>query len=258
MLFAFGAMASPMIAQQINAAAGMQAVFYAFGGFALLWAAFMGVAFRKNMVSAMVVRRESLRERIKNLASFYRLPGMAEVTIIAVLMSCWQCSAMMYTSSMVAQVRGNEADGALALTVLFSGIMLSRLIYARFASRFSAGRMLGFSNLLGAALWVAAMLVPAVVPKIALIGLSAFMCGNNFPVDISAACRIAPANTAAGAGTVILGSYIAMFAFMPAIGALADAVGLGRAMIATAVPLLALFPFALGLHKKMRAAQGVF
>jgi fucose permease len=254
MLFAFGAMVSPVIAQQVNAAAGMQTVFYAFGGFALIWAVYMVVAFRKNMRSGLVVRRESLRERMKSLAGFYRLPGMAQVFIIAVLMSCWQCSAMLYTSSMVAKVSGNEADVALALTVFFAGVMVSRLIYARFASRFSAGRMLGFSNLIGAALWLAAMLVPGVVLKIVLIGLSAFMCGNNFPVNISAACRIAPAHTAAAAGTVMLGSYVAIFAFVPAIGALADASDLGSAMIFAAVPLVLLFPFALRLHKKMQTA----
>ncbi|MGI5918368.1 MAG: MFS transporter [Christensenellales bacterium] len=255
MLFAFGAMVSPVVAQQINAAAGMNAVFYAFGGFALIWAVYMAVAFRKNMRSGLVVRRESLRQRIKSLAGFYRLPGMAQVFVIAVLMSCWQASAMLYTSSMVAKVSGNGADGALALTVFFAGVMLSRLIYSRFASRFSAGLMLGFSNLTGAALWLAAMLVPGVVPKIVLIGLSAFMCGNNFPVNISAACGIAPSHTAAAAGTVMLGSFVATFAFVPAIGALADASDLGSALAVAAVPLVVLFPFALRLHKKVYAAK---
>ncbi len=254
MLFAFGAMVSPVVAQQVNAAAGMQAVFFAFGGFALIWAVYMAVAFRKNIKSGLVVRRESLRERIKSLVGFYRLPGMAQVFVIAVLMSCWQCSAMLYTSSMVARVSGNEADGALALTVFFAGVMVSRLIYSPFASRFSAGLMLGFSNLVGAAFWLAAMLVPGVVPKIVLIGISAFLCGNNFPVNISAACRIAPTHTAAASGTVILGNYVAMFVFVPAIGALADASDLGSALAVAAVPLAALFPFALRLHKKVYAA----
>jgi len=253
MLLAFGAMVSPVVAQKIDAAAGMQAVFLAFGGFALIWAAFMAAAFRKNMRSGLAVRRESLRERIKSLAGFYRLPGMPQVFAIAVLMCCWQASAMLYTSSMVAAISSKE-EGALALTVFFAGFMLSRLIYSRFASRFSAGLMLGFSNLAGAALWLAAMLVPDVVPKIVLIGLSAFMCGNNFPVNVAAACRIAPAYTAAAAGTVMLGSSIATFVFVPAIGALADASSLGSAMIAAAVPLVALFPFAMSLHKKVYAA----
>jgi fucose permease len=253
-LFALGAMVSPVIAQQINAAAGIKAVFYSFGGFALLWAVYMGVAFRKNMKSGLVVRRESLRERAKSLAGFFRLPGMAQVIIISVLLSCWQGSAMLYTSSMVAGVSGNEADGALALTVFFAGVMLSRLIYARFASRVSAGRMLGISNLMGAFCWLAAMLVPGVVPKIVLIGLAAFMCGNNYPVVISAACNIAPAHTAAAAGTVMLGSNVAVIALVPVIGALADATSLGSAMMVAAVPLAAIFPFGLMLHNKMHTA----
>jgi fucose permease len=255
MLFALGATASPFIAQQLNAAIGLAGTFYAFGGFALLWAAFLVFAFRQDMGRRLIVRRESFRARLRSVAAVYRLPGMVEVGIVSALMSIWQIAAMLYTSSMAAQASGREEDGALALTVLFSGVMLSRLIYTRFASRVSPGRMLAYSNLAGAVAWTAAMLVPGVGLKIALVGVTALLCGNNFPVDISAACRIAPGDTAAASGTVIFGSYIASFAFMPAIGALADAVGLGQALIGAAVPLLALFPFALSLHKKMRAAK---
>jgi hypothetical protein len=60
-----------------------------------------------------------------------------------------------------------------------------------------------------------------------------------------------PTNTAAASGFVNLGYYIAIFAFIPAIGALGDAAGLDKALLFAAVPLLFIIPAALVLHRRM-------
>ena len=254
-LFAFGAVVSPLIAQQIHKTTGISGTFFVMGGFALVWALYSVIVFRNSVKQKYIKSKISFSSRMKEMISVYKKPGMIEVGVIAILFSCWQLTAMLYTSSMISGLSGSQADGALALSVLFIGMMISRLIYTRFSTRFSEGLVLAVGNFLGMVAWVIAILVPGLVLKIVLIGVTSFFCGNNFPVGIMAACKIAPQNTAAASGTVILGSYIALFFFTPSIGALADSMGLNNAMIFSAVPLLLLVPVALLLYKKMKTAK---
>jgi len=142
--------------------------------------------------------------------------------------------------------------GAFALSLLFLGMMTARLIYARFADKFSKGRVLMLTNAFGVLAWAAVFFVPDITFKYLFVVFAAMACGNNFPVTFSAACRLVPHNTAAASGFVNLGYYIAIFVFIPIVGALGDSIGLGNALLLCGIALLLLLPMAYMLHRRMR------
>lgn len=76
------------------------------------------------------------------------------------------------------------------------GMMLSRFLFSRIADRFSQGHVIAITCFMGAIIWIIAMLVNGITLKIVLVGVSAFFCGNNFPIIFSKACKLAPKKTA--------------------------------------------------------------
>lgn len=252
MIFSLGAVIAPLLSQSVYAVYGLQGVFFLFGGFALCWAVYSVYAFSPQMKKKMINERFSLKERFDSMVSVFKKPGIKTIFLIAFLISAWQLTAIYYISSFFTNINGNAVDGAIALSVLFFGMMVSRLLYTKIADRFSKGRVLLITNALGFLVWLSVFVVPGTVAKIALVGLSALFCGNNFPIIFSSACKIAPKNTATASGIVSLGYYIAVFAFIPVIGSLGDAIGLQYALLGSGLPLLVMIPAAYVLHKKMR------
>lgn len=251
-IFSLGAVLAPVISNAIYADSGMSGVFFIMGGFALFWALYSVAVFKNDVRQKLVKEKIHLKSRFKEMIKVLKNPGMKQISIIAVLASCWQLTAMYYVSSLFFGLTGNITDGAYALSVLFLGMMVSRLLYSKFANRYSPGRMLAIECLIGAVFWIAAIFVNDVLVKTILIGVSAFFCGNNFPITFSTACRLSPKNTATALGATYFGYYLALFVFVPVIGVIGEAIGLNNALYFAALPLFMLIPAAIRLHRKMK------
>ncbi len=251
-IFSFAAVLAPVVSNAIFADYGIMGVFFIMGGFALIWAAYSVIVFKNDVRQKLIKEKINIKSRFAEMIKVLKNPGMKHINIIAVLISCWQLTAMYYVSSLFSSITGNVSDGAYALSVLYLGMMLSRLIYSKFADRFSPGRVLAIECFIGALFWIAAILTGDILAKTVLIGISAFFCGNNFPITFSTACNLSPNNKATALGGTFFGYYLALFVFIPIIGAIGEAIELNNALYFAALPLFALIPFALGLHKKMK------
>ena len=221
----------------------------------MCWAIYATVVFRKDIGKSVTVQKHSFSDRFIEAKNVFLKPGMKQMFIISILISAWQLGAIYNVSSFIRQLGGSADSGALALSVLFGGMMVSRLLYSRIADRFPPGRVMMITNLLGALAWAGVFIVDGFVGKIALIGMTAFFCANNMPISFASACKIAPDNSATASGFIILGYYIAIFTFIPVIGALGDAMGLGNAFVFAGVPLLLVVPIAYWLNKHITVRE---
>lgn len=255
MLFSFGSVIAPVLSQAIFPSVGLLGVFLIFGGFALCWAVFAVFAFSSHMKTPLVTGSFSFGPRFREAVDVLKKPGMGIVFVISILITAWQLTAIYYISTYITGLTGNAMDGALALSLLFLGMMVSRLTFARFADRFPKGRVLLVTNLVGLLAWVGVFLFPGLIAKYVFIVLTAMACGSNFPVTFSAACRLVPENTAAASSYVNLGYYIAIFTVIPLVGTLGDALGLDTALFFCALPLLLILPAALLLNRRMPLEQ---
>jgi len=255
MLFSFGSVIAPVVSQAIFPSVGLLGVFLIFGGFALCWAVFAVLAFSSYMKTPLVTGSLSFGPRFREAVAVLKMPGMGIVFVISILITAWQLSAIYYISTYIAGLTGNAMDGAIALSLLFLGMMISRLIFARFADKFSKGIVLLVTNLAGLLAWAAVFLLPGLTAKYVLLVLSAMACGSNFPITFSAACRLVPKNTAAASSYVNLGYYIAIFTMIPLVGTLGDALELGTALFLCTLPLLIMLPMSWWLHRRMKAAS---
>lgn len=252
MLFSLGAVLAPILCQTVYSASGLQSVFYIFGGFALCWAIYAVFAFPAHMKQSFVKEKFSFQKQLRLVKNVFKTPGMKVVFVISIMISAWQLTAIYYISSAFSSINNDAMDGALALSILFLGMMVSRLLYTKVADRYSKGHVLMLTNFLGLLAWICVFIVPGITLKTVFVGISALFCGNNFPITFSSACRLATNNTATASGFVTLGYYIATFTFLPIIGAIGDAMGLQNALVFCAVPLLIIIPAGYVLHQKMQ------
>lgn len=251
MLFSLGAVVTPLLSQAIYPTCGLKGVFFIFGSFALLWAVYTVFALNEKMKRKLVQRRLSFRDQYRSAISVFKISGMKLVFVISIMISAWQLAVIYYISSYFTGISGDPMNGAAALSVLFLGMMVSRLSYSKFADRFSKGRVLMITNAFGVFAWLAMFIFPGIIVKIVMVGLTALMCGNNFPITFSSACRIAPEHTATASSIVILGYYIAVLLFVPIIGYLGDVINLENALLFCALPLIIIVPTAFVLHKRI-------
>ena len=251
MLFSLCAGITPFVAQALYETGGLSGTFYAIGLFGLCWAVYSAFVFKKTMRIKPAAASLSFSQRFAEAKKVFLKRGMKQVFIIAILISAWQLSALYYMSSYFTQLTGDAQQGAVALSVLFFSMMISRLIYSRFADKLSPGRVMMITSLLGMLAWIAIFVTDSMIAKTVFAGLSAFFCANSIPLMFATACKIAPENAASATAFAIFGYYIATFSFVPSIGALGDAIGLDRAFIFACVPLLFIVPAGYLLHKRM-------
>lgn len=251
MIFSFGSVLAPIISQMIESAYGLPGVFIILGGFALCWAVYSLFAFRSKANNKPDIEKISSKERLKEAIKVFKIQGIKQIFFISIMITSWQLSVIYYLSSYISELNQSAREGAIALSVLFLGMMISRLIYTRIADKYAPGMVLMISNFLGMLTWLGVFIVQGFLIKIIMVGLSAMFCANNFPIAFSSACKLAPKNTAAASGFVTLGYYIAMFVFIPIIGTLGDVIGLNKALVFAVIPLMIIIPAAYFLHRKM-------
>ncbi len=254
MLFSLGSVIAPIASYALYIGFGLMGVFLVLGGVSILFAVYGAFAFRQGLRKKMLSDRISVRYRWQELKKVLDKPGMKGIAFVSFMVSAWQVAATYCTASYGANVEGVDSHGATALSVLFLGMMVARLLYARIATRFSQIKVLTMGCALGFAAWIAMILVQDITIKIVLIGVSALCCGNNVPITYVVGCKIAPENSAAAAGIISFGYYFALFVFVPVVGLIGDSIGLGNALMIAALPLILLFPFTRDLYKKLQKA----
>jgi fucose permease len=251
MLFSLFSIIAPIIAQMIYGFGGLEGVFLVIGGFGLGWAVFALVIFRRQMFGVSTIQKQTFKNNLVTAKNVFLKPGMNQILFLSVMISAWQLGSIYYVSSYIRSLGGTAHEGAIALSVLFGGMMLSRLLYSRIADKFRPGHVLMLTNLLGVLAWAGLIIAQGIAAKTIMMGMTAFFCANNFPIVFLSTCRIAPQNSASASGFVILGYYVATFAFVPIIGALGDALGLGNAFLFIGAPLLLVPAAAYMLQKRM-------
>ena len=255
MLFSLGAVIGPIISFALYTRVGLSGVFYVIGGIMLVWSIFAAVSFKENLGQKLIQDKMNIKYRLQQMVSVFKRPGMKEIAIIAFLVCAWQQTVTYYISSVFSAASGLDADGARALSVFFLGMMVSRLLYAKSANKYSQGLVLVFGCILGFGAWMVSMSATDMIVKTVLLGVSALFCGNNLPICFTVACKISPNNTATATGIVIFAYFLSVFILLPVVGTLGESIGLGTALAATGISLLLLLPFALVLHKKMKAPK---
>lgn len=250
MVYSFGAVITPILSQFLYLRYSLAGVFLAFGGFAFASVLYAIFSFRKQALVKLKPEKVSMKLRVAEAKSVMRKKGMKIVIIIVIMVSAWQMGAVYYMSSYFSDISGSANYGAAALSIYFLSMMISRLFYSRIAGKYSKGKVLMVTNLVGVGFWIAMFFVPGVYAKIALAGLNGFVCSNNFPILFSSAFDIAPNNKASATGFVMLGYYIALLAFLPLVGFLGDAYGLQYSLAVVTIPMLLTALFARMLHKK--------
>ncbi|OGO59421.1 MAG: hypothetical protein A2V85_08895 [Chloroflexi bacterium RBG_16_72_14] len=124
---------------------------------------------------------------------------------------------------------------SLALTMFWGGIAVGRGIVARFGARLDPVRTAMLAVLAGAALQAAAVLAPDPWLSIALFGMAGIAFGPVYPLIVAAAGTRMPDRTATVSSTLAFAAVAGVVVYSPAMGAISVGVGIGVAMLGTAV-----------------------
>lgn len=229
--------------QALWAAAGAAGPYFAFYlgneyppvfiGLGIVMAA-SGIAFalglKNELREALVQQRENfgaLGKLIRTLAK----KGMLLVTMASFFNSFVQVSLIFFISSYVQSAGGNQYDAAFALSMIFVGLLIGRLVYARLAHRLPIRTIMMASNALAFAAFAGMLLCPGLLWAGLLAGLGGIGAAPNFPALIVEACGIVPDDTASGSALVFLGYTLASFVAPPVVGAIGDTAGLQIALL---------------------------
>ena len=122
--------------------------------FMLICAFYAGTIFRYKIGNNRFAKKVMLKNNVEKVLKTLRIKEIQHIFITAVLVTSWQLSAIYYISSYVKEINENNMQGALALSILFFGMMVSRLIFSKYADRFEPKKVLIISNLIGAFVWL--------------------------------------------------------------------------------------------------------
>ena len=255
MMFSVGAVITPLLSQYIYTRSGLKGVFIVLGAFVMLSVVYAFFAYAKQAAIKPAKRHLTIWQRVVDAVGIFKNPGMVTVFILAILIASAQLSMVYYVSSYFSQLGGSANYGAAALSVLFFCMLASRLVYSRIASRFSKGAVLAATNTAAFLSWGIMFFVPGAIAKIVLLGLGSLFIANNFPTVYSCAIDAAPDSRASAAGTVVLGYYIAVLAFLPAAGALGEAFGLKIAIASALAPIIGIVIIGVILKRREKLAK---
>jgi MFS family permease len=160
-----------------------------------------------------------------------RKKGVPLVTLTSFFNSFVQLSMVFFLSSYVLSVGGSPLDAAFALSMMFVGLLIGRIVYARLAHRLSPRVILMVSNALAFTAYAGMLLCPNLLGAGILAALGGIGAAPNFPALVVEACVAVPDDTASGTSLVFLGYTLACFIAPPIVGALGDAFGLQTALL---------------------------
>jgi fucose permease len=158
------------------------------------------------------------------------------LVLLAVAIGCYVASEVGASDWMIRFLDDLPVtEASLALTMLWGGMAVGRLAFARIGGRFEPVRAAAVAVMVGAAFQAAAVLVPDPRVSILLFGAVGVAFGPVYPLIVSAAGARLPDRTALVTSTLVFGSVVGAVAYSPAMGVISDAAGIGVAMLGTAV-----------------------
>ncbi len=228
--FSVAALAAPVIAAQLVAGGvPWQAVIAGSGGAWLV------------MTGALVVATPVVTHIASSGTGTARPSGWFRVVprylvLLAVAIGCYVASEVGASDWMIRFLDDLPVtEASLALTMLWGGMAVGRLAFARIAGRVEPVRAAAVAVMVGAAFQAAAVLVPDPRVSILLFGAVGVAFGPVYPLIVSAAGARMPDRTALVTSTLVFGSVVGAVGYSPAMGVISDAAGIGVAMLGTAV-----------------------
>jgi fucose permease len=157
---------------------------------------------------------------------------------------------------LVEDAAGASTDVAVALMAgYFGGVLVGRTLGSRLARRYEPARLLAVALAVSATGF--AVLWPSTAPALALLGLSllGIGLGNLFPMGVSVAVALAPAQAALASGRAVAVTSFAVLLAPLMVGTLADATSL-KAAIGVVPIMLALAAVGLALVRRAGTRAG--
>ena len=215
-----------------------------------------GAAFAFGLNRELRIPLIQQRENFGALGKLVRtlkLKGIGLLLVTSFFNSFVLISFNFFISSYILSIGGSNVGAAFALSMLFLGALLGRLVYAPLAHRIPVRTVMMLFNALSIAAFAGMVFCPDITGIGILAGIGGLGTAANFPALVVQACAIVPDDTAAGSSLIFLGFTLACFAAPPLIGAIGDAAGLKTAMLCAASLLTAVI--VLSSRIKPHAAQ---
>ncbi len=211
-------------------------------------AAVAGIVFALGLKHELRLRFIQQRNNfgaLDKLVRTVKMKGMGLLLALSVANAFVLVSISYFLSSYVVGIGGSNVDAAFALSMLYVGTLLTRLIYAPLSHRVPARTVMLAAN----AIAIAAFTALAFCTDVTGVGILACIGGIgtavNFPSTLVHACSLVPNDTASGSALVFLGFTLATFVAPPLIGAVGDAAGLQTAMLCATSLLLVVIALAI-------------
>ncbi len=198
---------------------------------------------KRELHQPFVQRRDNFGALGKMVRTL-KLKGMGLLLALSFSNAFVLVSFSYFISSYILSIGGSSLNAAFALSMLFVGTLLGRLIYAPLAHRISARTVMLAANALSAAAFAGIAFCTDVTAAGVLACIGGIGTAVNFPSTLVHACALVPNDTASGSALVFLGFTLATFAAPPLIGVIGDAAGLKTAMLCAASLLIAVIVLA--------------
>ncbi len=243
--------AGPFFAMLLGS--GYTPVFLGLGGFTALSAVIFFLGLRTEAAMPFMQKRHNFGGLGKLLRTLKR-KGLKLYLTAAILNAIVQVPMVYFISSYVTLIGGSALQSALALSALFFGTMLGRLVYARALHNAPAKKVLPYTSALALVAFAAMLLCTDPVLVCVLAGLGGVGLSMNFPAYLVGLCNLVPDDTAAASSLVFLGYTIACFAAPPLFGAIGDAIGLQASLLIATAMLIPLILVSTLLHSEPQSA----
>ncbi len=162
------------------------------------------------------------------------------LVVLAVAIGCYVAGEIGVSNWLVrflAAAPGGLATSALGL--YWAGLMVGRLVAARFADRFDHVRLAIAASLAAAVALVAAVVAPSLGLSIALFAVVGFASGPIYPLIMAIGGERFPDRASAMSGILSAAAVLGSVVYPPLMGVLSVTVGLPVAMVGTAIVMAA-------------------
>ena len=158
---------------------------------------------------------------------------MKSVAVVSICTNFFLVGIIYWLSTYVSRIEGNYAQGAMALSMFFTGIMISRLGLSKLATAMNRAYLVAAGAVTGSGCFVIGLFMHDPTWAIVFFALCGLALGPIFPQTVSMACHIAPDNAGTASGIVFFGFIMGNLMSPLLIGALADieTIGLHMALI---------------------------
>jgi len=247
--FGLGGAVGSQVTRAVSAAFDMGQAFVYFGGFSLLCVCMYILTIRDDFHRPLLRVKATFAEHIFELKKAARIKGMGFVAAVSFFNAFVFINVLYWTYSFVLGIDHSPALAALAVTAYFIALTISRFLSARFTRRFGPRAFVSIGSLTGVVFAVLASFSGSSVFAILMFGMVGLSTGNNFPQIMAESCTLAPRNTAAASGIMMLGYFLATIIAPPLIGWIGDVLGLRYGLLLNALMLIPAGLLALGFRK---------